>query len=140
MQDSINLPNLEDDSSNGNHQYEYTILFPPNTSMGLELEPVIVSSNPPRQLGCRVKDFYFGTDFIESLPTENGDNNIWGRNYLLKRVTIGDVIIKVGDQPVLNQSFQQILNQLRLLKDQNRIVGFKNISATCKIYLVVLML
>ena len=36
----------------------YTVSFPPGP-MGLELEPIIISSHGERQLGCRVKDFYF---------------------------------------------------------------------------------
>eukprot|EP01039_Chlorochromonas_danica_P013980 gene13980-16257_t len=39
---------------------EYVVLFPPG-AMGLELEPVIKSSE--REIGCRIKDFYFGVDY-----------------------------------------------------------------------------
>jgi hypothetical protein len=45
---------------------KYDIQFPSGSSMGFELEPVIVSNNPPRQIGCQIRDFYFGTDFIDN--------------------------------------------------------------------------
>jgi hypothetical protein len=92
--------------------------FPPGP-MGLELEPVIISSE--RQIGCRVKDFYFGIDHT-GIDWET----------LTSAVKIGDIISHVQKCNVQSAKFTDILNQLRDLKDATRIVTFKNISASCK--------
>ena len=92
--------------------------FPPGP-MGLELEPVIISSE--RQIGCRVKDFYFGVDHT-GIDWET----------LTSAVKIGDVISHVQKCNVQSAKFADILNQLRDLKDATRVVTFKNISASCK--------
>jgi hypothetical protein len=99
-----------------NKDVEYSIIFPPG-SMGLELEPIIISSS--NQIGCRVKDFYF-------------DLNHTGINcdYLLDKVSIGDIITTVQNQVILSSRFTDILDCLRSLKDQNRSIIFKNVSAT----------
>ena len=114
------------------NQREYIIAFPPKSSMGLELEPVITSTNPPRQIGCRVKDFYFGTDFSEGFVLPNSD--IWTREYLTHRIQVGDVVCKVDDDRVVSKSFTDILTLLRTLKNSetHRLVTFRNISAHCK--------
>ena len=111
-------------------QNEYALTFPPRTAMGLELEPVILSTNPPRQIGCRVKDFYFGTDFIEGLNIPN-TNFLWNREFLMERVKIGDVICKVDDERVVSKSFVEILAMLRDLRnsDRSRLITFRNISS-----------
>lgn len=99
-----------------NNDVEYSIVFPPG-SMGLELEPIIISSS--NQIGCRVKDFYFDLN-------HNGINC----DYLLDKVSIGDIITTVQNQVILSSRFTDILDTLRSLKDQNRTIIFKNVSAT----------
>lgn len=109
---------------------EYVLNFPPRTAMGLELEPVILSTNPPRQIGCRVKDFYFGADFIEGLNIPN-TNVLWTRDFLMARVKIGDVICKVDNEGVVSKSFAEILTLLRDSRntDRCRSITFRNISS-----------
>lgn len=87
--------------------------------MGLELEPVITSSE--RQLGCRVKDFYFGLDHSGVDP-----------QMLQQRVTVGDVISHVDGVCVLSLRFTDVLELLRAMRGRQRVVVFKNISASCK--------
>jgi hypothetical protein len=87
--------------------------------MGLELEPVIASSE--RTLGCRVKDFYFGVSY-DGLD----------RDYLQEHVMIGDIIIKVNDTSVVSLPFNTILDLLRSLTGKTRTIVFKNITASCK--------
>lgn len=98
----------------------YEVTFPPGP-MGLELEPVIISSE--RRLGCRIKDFYFGLDHqgIEAV-------------YLQSKVNIGDVISHVNGKSLLSQKFDEILELLRTMKNTSRVIVFKNISASCKSY------
>jgi len=87
--------------------------------MGLELEPVIISSE--RRLGCRVKDFYFGLDH-QGIDAA----------YLQAKVNIGDVISQVNGKSLLSHKFDDILELLRTIKNSSRIIVFKNISASCK--------
>ena len=121
--------------SNSFHQHvnneisnEYEIIFPPRTSMGLELEPIIISTNPPRQIGCRVKDFYFGPDFMEGLLMHNAE--LWTKDTLMSRVKIGDVICKVGYERVVSKPFAEILKLLKDSRnsDKPRRITFRNIS------------
>ncbi|KAJ1429696.1 hypothetical protein B484DRAFT_396228 [Ochromonadaceae sp. CCMP2298] len=84
--------------------------------MGLELEPVITSSE--RTIGCRVKDFYFGLEY-DGLD----------RQYLQEHVATGDIIIKVNDTAVVSLPFSKILDILRSLAGSSRVVVFKNITA-----------
>jgi hypothetical protein len=95
---------------------QYEVQFPTG-SMGLELEPVIISSE--RQLGCRVKDFYFDIDYQGLNP-----------EVLQSRVAIGDIISTINGESVNTLSFNDILNKLRQLRDSKRIIGFKNITAS----------
>lgn len=95
---------------------QYEIEFPTG-SMGLELEPVIISSE--RQLGCRVKDFYFDLEYKGLDP-----------DYLQSHVAIGDIISKINGESVISFTFDAILNKLRQLKFEKRVVGFKNITAS----------
>jgi hypothetical protein len=95
----------------------YQVDFPPG-SMGLELEPVIISSE--RQLGCRVKDFYFDVDHL-GIAKEN----------VMKSVSLGDIISSIEGESVISLTFNEILSRLRSLKSTNRTVVFKNIAATC---------
>lgn len=96
---------------------EYEFSFPPG-SMGLELEPVIKSSE--RELGCRVKDFYFGEDY-DGIPQEK----------LQDMVHVGDIICSVNGIGVKSLPFVEVVDQLRNLKNQSRIIRFKNIAASC---------
>lgn len=114
-------------------QHEYVMSFPSGSSMGLELEPVIISINPPKQIGCRVKDYYFGTDFVEGIMLSDGSNH-WTKEYLMGNVNVGDVICKVDDERVVSKSFPEILSLLRNLKNlgTSHVVTFRNISAHCK--------
>jgi hypothetical protein len=100
------------------NQCQYEINFPEGP-MGLELEPVITSSE--RTIGCRVKDFYFGLEY-DGLD----------RQYLQEHVAIGDIIIKVNDTAVVSLPFSKILDILRSLTGSSRVVVFKNITAACK--------
>jgi hypothetical protein len=95
-----------------------SIDFPPGP-MGLELEPVIISS--AREIGCKVKDFYFGVDHYGIDPV-----------VLEESVSIGDVITFIGQQNVQSAKFIDTLELLRSLKDSNRMIVFKNISTSCK--------
>lgn len=97
--------------------FSYEIAFPPGP-MGLELEPVIISSE--RQLGCRVKDFYFSLDHSGVDPTE-----------LQVRVSPGDVVSHVDGVCVLSLRFAEVLDMLRQIRHAQRVVAFKNISASC---------
>ena len=99
-----------------NQQSQYEIEFPAG-SMGLELEPVITSSE--RTIGCRVKDFYFGISY-DGLD----------RDYLQEHVMIGDIIAKVNGTSVVSLPFNNILDMLRSLVDKPRQIVFKNITAS----------
>lgn len=87
--------------------------------MGLEFEPVIISSE--RTIGCRVKDFYFGLSY-DGLD----------RDYLQEHVMVGDIITKVNDTSVVSLPFANILEMLRGLTGAARTITFKNITASCK--------
>ncbi len=96
----------------------YKIEFPPG-AMGLELEPVIKSSE--REIGCRVKDYYFPLD-------HNGVD----RHYVESRVAVGDIICSINGEDVKSHSFGSIVDKLKSLKEKKRVVSFKNIAASCK--------
>ena len=104
-------------SNSMNDHVQYTVVFPPG-QMGLELEPVITSSE--RTIGCRVRDYYFGVDHA-GIDEE----------YLRANIMIGDIIIKVNEEPVVSMPFERILDLLRGLRTQSRSVMFKNITASC---------
>lgn len=97
-------------------QGQYEIVFPAGP-MGLELEPVIISSE--RKLGCRVKDFYFAIDHTGIDHEE-----------VMSKVTIGDVISQINGQSVLSLRFQETLDLLRGYKNAARTIVFRNISAS----------
>ena len=87
--------------------------------MGLELEPVITSSE--RTIGCRVKDYYFGVSY-DGLD----------RDYVQEHIAIGDIITKVNETSVVSFPFNSILDMLRALTTETRKITFKNITASCK--------
>ena len=88
--------------------------------MGLELEPVIVSSE--REIGCRVKDYYFGLDYSGI-----------AEDILQDSVSIGDIITHIESRNVQSAKFSDILSLLRSLKDSDRSIVFKNISISCEL-------
>ena len=91
--------------------------FPPGP-MGLVLEPVILSSE--REIGCKVKDYYFGIDH-QGIDAEK----------LQDLVEIGDVVTFIGSKNVQSARFTDILDLLRSLKDAKRVITFKNMSISC---------
>lgn len=97
---------------------EYVVLFPPG-AMGLELEPVIKSSE--REIGCRIKDFYFGVDYRGIEPAQ-----------LERLVNVGDIICAIDDMNVKSLPFAEIVDLLRSRKSRQRMLRFKNMSALCK--------
>jgi hypothetical protein len=97
---------------------KYKIEFPPGP-MGLELEPVIKSSE--RELGCRVKDFYFSID-------HDGVD----QKYIEDRVSVGDIVCSINGEDIRSLPFISIVEKLRLITDCKRIITFKNITASCK--------
>lgn len=97
---------------------DYSVEFPPGP-MGLELEPLIRSAE--REIGCRVKDYFFTLD-------HDGVD----RSFLESKVKIGDIISYIDGQDVRSLPFVQIVNLLKSLKSQKKIIWFKNISAQCK--------
>lgn len=103
----------------------YSINFPPGP-MGLELEPVIKSSE--REIGCRVKDYYYSVNHYGIDPA-----------YLESQVAIGDIICSVNDLDVKSMPFKDIVERLRSLRDMDRTVAFKNITAACKLLCLLLL-
>ncbi len=97
---------------------KYKIEFPPG-AMGLELEPVIKSSE--REIGCRVKDFYFSID-------HSGVDQA----YLEARVSVGDIITAINGDDIRSLPFVSIVERLKELKETKRVITFKNITAACK--------
>ena len=87
--------------------------------VGLELQPVIISSE--REIGCRVKDYYFGVDYHGIAPEA-----------LQASVSVGDIITHIGSKNVQSAKFSDILELLRSLKDSERRIVFKNVSISCK--------
>jgi hypothetical protein len=118
----VGAPNIPPQSPvrtyQSNQQCQYEIIFPPG-SMGLELEPVITSSE--RTIGCRVRDFYFGLDYDGIDQT-----------FLQEHVVVGDIIAKINEIPVGSMPFEKILDTLRSLSGTTRTIVFKNITASCK--------
>ncbi len=120
----IGFKNIQQNASNppvteGRKNYRlYDVEFP-SGSMGLELEPVIISSE--RRVGCRVKDFYFDLEY-KGLDAE----------YLQSHVGIGDVFSKINGESVISFTFDEILNKLRSLRNEKRLISFKNITASSK--------
>lgn len=98
--------------------YSYEVVFPPGPH-GLELEPVIRSAD--RSIGCRVKGFYFGVDH------EGVD-----REYLEAAVEEGDIVCSVDGESTLSLGFEQVLALLRAARDRERVIVFKDISASCE--------
>lgn len=88
--------------------------------MGLELQPVIVSSE--REIGCRVRDYYFGLDY-------NGISE----EALQNSISIGDIITHIDDRNIQSAKFTDILELLRSLKDSDRRIVFKNVSTSCEL-------
>ena len=83
--------------------------------MIINQEPVITSSE--RQIGCRVKDYYFGVDHIGI-----------DQDFVRENIAIGDIIVLINDANVLSSKFLDILDKLRLAKESVRRVVFKDIS------------
>ena len=94
------------------------ITFSPGP-VGLELQPVIISSE--REIGCRVKDYYFGVDY-HGIPPDD----------LQASVAIGDIITHIDSRNVQSAKFSDILGLLRSLKDSERKITFKNVSNSCQ--------
>lgn len=107
-------------NSNSDNHIQYEIQFPAG-SMGLELEPVIISSE--RKIGCRVKDFYFGVDYT---GTEEDCNMLQGT------ISIGDILMKINGVSVVSLPFTSVLDMLRSLTSTERVVVFKNLTKSCK--------
>lgn len=105
-----------------NQQCQYEIVFPAG-AMGLELEPVITSSE--RTIGCRVKDYYFGIAY-DGLD----------QAFLQEHVAVGDIIAKINGTSVVSLPFISILELLRSLTATDRTIVFKNITASCKTFLI----
>eukprot|EP00981_Chlorochromonas_danica_P014541 scaffold8227_cov172-Ochromonas_danica.AAC.1 len=97
---------------------DYSVEFPPGP-MGLELEPLIKSAE--RELGCRVKDFFYTV----------GHSGI-DQQVLESKVSIGDVISYVNGEDVRSYPFEQIVELLKSMKDQKKTIWFKNITASCQ--------
>lgn len=97
---------------------DYSVEFPPGP-MGLELEPLIKSAE--RELGCRVKDFFYAV----------GHNGI-DQQVLESKVSVGDVISYVNGEDVRSYPFEQIVELLKSMKDQKKTIWFKNITASCQ--------
>ncbi|MEC8392639.1 MAG: hypothetical protein VXZ58_07155, partial [Actinomycetota bacterium] len=93
---------------------EYEVNFPAG-AMGLELEPVIISTE--QKVGCRVKDFYFGLGYEGIDPAE-----------LQKTIKVGDVISSIDGVSMLSAPFMDILDVLTSKrKEPRRCLVFKNI-------------
>lgn len=107
---------IQNETTNQHVQYE--IMFPVG-SMGLELEPVIISSE--RTIGCRVKDFYFGLDYNGIDP-----------DILQSKIQIGDIITKINNSSVVSLPFNSVLEMLRASISSSKTIVFKNITASCK--------
>jgi hypothetical protein len=107
-------------------KYLYEVRFPPGP-MGLELEPIITSSE--RQIGCRVKDYYFGIDHDGVDP-----------EYIKSVVSIGDIIIQIQGENMLSTKFVDVLDKLRSLRENFKIVTFKDISLSRKYQFIYIMI
>lgn len=105
-------------SRKSDDKHIYIVQFPPG-AMGLELEPVIRSSE--RELGCRIKDYYFGVDYSGIEPRK-----------LESIVSIGDIICSVDDVVVRSLPFAEIVDMLRSKRNKHRVVKFKNMTSLCK--------
>lgn len=84
--------------------------------MGLDLEPVIVSSQ--RKIGCRIKGFRVEAEHQGLDPIK-----------LKALVKVGDIVKSINGTQVLSAPFDVILDTLRQLKRTTRSVVFKDISA-----------
>lgn len=123
---SIKLPTLESKGSESTRTSandvlsdgSICIIFSPGP-VGLELQPVIISSE--REIGCRVKDYYFGIDY-HGIPPDD----------LQASVSIGDIITHIDSRNVQSAKFSDILGLLRSLKDSERKITFKNVSNSCQ--------
>ena len=82
---------------------QYKVKFP-RGAMGLELEPVIISSE--RQIGCRVRGFYFNSSHDGLSP-----------ELIRAKVTPGDVIVSVNGSSIISLGFEAALKRLVSLKD-----------------------
>jgi len=92
----------------------YVVEFPIG-SMGLELEPVIISKE--RKIGCRVRGFYYSKDHY-------GINS----NELERQVSKGDIISTIQDKSVISSPFDRILTELMTLKSRTKSIGFKSVD------------
>lgn len=100
----------------------YSLEFP-SGSMGLELEPVLISAE--RRIGCKVKDFYFAVDHDGIIP-----------EVLKSKVSIGDIIHYIGENHVLSAKFTEILDILRMLRSERRTITFKSLPLECRIIIL----
>lgn len=104
-------------------QYDFEF---PSGSMGLELEPVIVSS--AKRVGCRVKHFHYDFDYNGHDPS-----------HLEANVFVGDIVSKINGEVVVAWTFEDILMKLRSLRNEKKMITFKNVTATCKLSLTILV-
>lgn len=95
---------------------EYEVSFPAG-AMGLELEPVIISTE--RKIGCRVKDFYFGLGYSGIEPS-----------ILQNTIKVGDVVSSIDGVSMLSAPFMDILEVLTSKRENpRRSLTFKDISS-----------
>ena len=74
-----------------------------------------------REIGCRVKDYYFPQDHEGIDPS-----------YVQARVSVGDIVSSINGQDIKSLPFSVIIEKLRQLRDSKRVISFKNITASCK--------
>lgn len=96
---------------------KYTVEFPPG-AMGLNLEPVIISHDPERKLGCKVKAFYFDESYSGI-----------SKEILCAHISVGDVLDNIDGSNVYLSPFDDILHMLRTRIQHRKIIGFKIINA-----------
>jgi hypothetical protein len=76
---------------------------------------VITSSE--RQIGCRVKDYYFREDHTGI-----------SRVFLRQTVRIGDIITHIEGEAIFAWPFPSIIEKLRKISNEERTIVFKNLQ------------
>ena len=92
----------------------YNVTFPIG-SMGLELEPVIISSES--RIGCRVRGYYFAADH-KGIARADLETN----------VNIGDIITTIEGQSMISMTFEEIIVLLGESRNKIRTIGFKSVD------------
>ena len=90
----------------------YNVTFPIG-SMGLELEPVIISSES--RIGCRVRGYYFAADH-KGIARADLETN----------VSIGDIITTIEGQSMISMTFEEIIVLLGESRNKIRTIGFNS--------------